>query len=326
VRRLIPDSFILALLTTVALAIVLPAQGSVAGAVDILATAAIVLLFFLHGVRIPREAVLASLRHWRLHSAILGSTFVAFPLLGLGMQASAGSLLPQPFLLGVLFLCALPSTVQSSIAFTSIARGNVAGAVAAATISNLLGMLLTPLLVSLLLHSQGAGFSASGVGKIFSQLLLPFVVGQLVRPWLGAWAARRKKLLTLTDRGTIVLAVYSAFSAAVTEGVMRNVPVSVLGILFLFCCVLLCAILFITSAGSRLLGFDREDEIAIVFCGSKKTLASGIPMARVLFSGPDLGAIVLPLMMFHQLQLMACAWLARRYAASPLSPAFAANP
>ena len=316
-RKLIPDPFIAILVLTVVLASLLPVRGAAADAVGTLATAAIVLLFFLHGARLPRENLVAALGHWRLHGAILATTFVVFPLLGLALATALPGLLPGPLWTGVLFLCALPSTVQSSIAFTSIARGNVAGTVASAAASNLIGILLTPVIIGLLAQAHGGAISFSGVWKIVLQLLLPFTTGHLLRPWLGPWVARRKKLLSFTDRSTIVLAVYSAFSAAVIAGIWHDVPLPRLAVLIGICAFLLTAILLLTRYAARLMGFAVEDEISIVFCGSKKSLVSGVPMARVLFGAADVGAIVLPVMIFHQMQLMVCAWLARRYGARP---------
>jgi sodium/bile acid cotransporter 7 len=238
-----------------------------------------------------------------------------FPLLGLGFHAFAPRLLTQPLWLGVLFLCMLPSTVQSSIAFTSIGRGNVAAAVCAATASNLLGIAITPILVSVLLSAHGGGVSFDEVIKIVLQLLLPFGVGHALRPWLSDWAGRNRTLLSYTDRSSILFVVYSAFSAAVVGGIWHTVPLSDLGVLVLVDGVLLAAVLAITTWGSRALGFGKADEVTIVFCGSKKTLASGIPMANVLFAGPTVGMVVLPLMIFHQMQLMVCAAMARKYGA-----------
>lgn len=312
---ILPDRFILALLLALGLASFLPARGGFALAVDSLSTAAVVLLFFLHGVRLPREAVIAGIVHWRLHLVILFCTFLLFPMLGLVASRIAPDLLPGPLWIGVLFLCALPSTVQSSIAFTSIARGNVPAAIAAATASNLAGMVLTPALVSLLVHAQGAEISVSGVWKIMSQLLAPFLIGHLVRPWLGEWARNNKTLLAFTDRGTIVLAVYSAFSAAVLAGLWHTISLGTLLTLAGLCAVLLLGVLVATALGSRKLGFSKADEIAIVFCGSKKSLVSGVPMAKILFTGTAMGGVVVPLLVFHQMQLIVCAWLARRYAA-----------
>ncbi|MDB5685264.1 MAG: hypothetical protein JWM75_2962 [Sphingomonas bacterium] len=315
-RRLVPDPFIVILFASVALASLAPARGVFSQIVDGAATAAIVLLFFLHGVRLSWQAVTDGVTHWRLHLTILAATFILFPLIGLALAKAFPGLLPSPLWIGILFLCALPSTVQSSIAFTSIGGGNVAGAVVAATASNLLGIALTPLLIGALTEAHGSSVSFAGVWKIVLELLLPFLAGHLMRPWLLGWVMRHKPLLALSDRGTIILAVYSAFSAAVLGGIWSQVSVQTLLVLFGLCALVLTVVLLATRYGARLLGFSREDEVAIVFCGSKKTLASGVPMARVLFAGPDMGAVVLPLMIFHQMQLMVCAWLARRYAAT----------
>jgi len=206
--------------------------------------------------------------------------------------------------------------VQSSIAFTSIAHGNVAGTVTSAAASNLLGIVISPLIASALTRSDAAAApSLDGIWKVAVQLLLPFVVGHLSRPWLAEWVARRKALLSITDRSTIVLAVYTAFSAAVIGGIWHQIPLATLGVLLILCAAMLTVVLLLTRFGARALGFERRDEISIVFCGSKKSLVTGVPMARVMFSPADAGAAILPLMLFHQIQLIVCAWLARRYAA-----------
>jgi solute carrier family 10 (sodium/bile acid cotransporter), member 7 len=225
-------------------------------------------------------------------------------------------LLPSGLVVGILFLCALPSTVQSSIAFTAIARGNVAAAVCSASLSNLLGVFLAPMLVSLLLHSSAAGGSGPGsVGKIVLQLFVPFVAGHLARPWIGRRVERSSRLLAYTDRGTVLLIVYVAFSASMVEGLWRLLPLSSLALLCGLLGGMLAIVLAATTLLSRRLGFSTADEIAIVFCGSKKSLASGVPIARILFAGnPALGMIVLPVLVYHQLQLLVCAVLAQRYA------------
>jgi sodium/bile acid cotransporter 7 len=311
--RLPIDPYIAAIVGMVCLASILPAHGSGAVVAGYVTEAAIALLFFLHGARLSPQAALAGAWHWRLHLVIIASTFLLFPALGLGAKALFPSLLTPPLWAGVILLCTLPSTVQSSIAFTSIARGNVPAALCAATASNLLGMGLTPLLVGLLLSAHG-GFSLRGAWDIVLQLLLPFAAGQLSRPWIGAWAARHRKLLGLVDRGSILLVVYAAFSEGVTQGIWHQLGVADLLRLVAVDAALLAAVLAITTYGSRLLGFSRADEVAIVFCGSKKSLASGLPMATVLLAGQSIGLIVLPLMLFHQIQLMVCATLAKRYA------------
>jgi sodium/bile acid cotransporter 7 len=275
--------------------------------------AAIALLFFLHGARLAPRAALAGARHWKLHIVVLLSTFLLFPVLGLAARAAMPGLLPGPLWTGVILLCLLPSTVQSSIAFTSIAKGNVAGALCAATASNLLGMGLTPLLAGFLLSASG-GFSLHGVGDIVVQLLLPFAAGQLARPLIGPWVTRNKKMLGWVDRSSILLVVYVAFSAGVTQGIWHQLKAIDLGALLAVDSVLLAVVMAVTLSASRMLGFSREDEITIVFCGSKKSLASGLPMATVLMAGPSVGLIVLPLMLFHQIQLIVCAAMAKRYA------------
>lgn len=308
------DPFIGVLLATIVLATLFPASGATAQVVGIVATSAVVFLFFLHGVRLPRESLVAAIGHWRLHGTILTFTYAVFPLLALGLSTAVPALLPDPLWTGVLFLSALPSTVQSSIAFTSVARGNVGASVASAAMSNLSGIALTPLLLGVLAHTQGTGIGFSGVWKIVLQLLLPFALGHALRPWLFAWAARQKAALAYTDRATIVLAIYSAFSAAVLGGVWRQVPLATLLVLVALCALLLALMILGTRTAARLMGFAKEDEIPILFCGLQKSLVSGVPMARVLFAGPAVGLAVLPVMIYHQMQLMVCAWLARRYA------------
>lgn len=315
--RFLPDNFTLGLLGSVLLASLLPCSGEAARWLAWLTDAAIGLLFFLHGAKLSRQAVLAGITHWRLHLLVLAATFVLFPLLGLLLQPLLAALTTPPLALGLLYLCLLPSTVQSSIAFVSVAEGNVPAAICSATASNLLGIALTPLLVGWLLLAGEAGHSGASALAIVYQLLLPFVAGQLLRPWLGAWVARHKGRLKLVDQGSILLVVYTAFSAAVIGGLWQATPLPALGGLLLVCALLLALALGLTRLVSRKLGFSRADEITIVFCGSKKSLASGVPMAKVLFAGHAIGAIVLPLMLFHQLQLMVCALLAQRYRRQP---------
>ncbi len=313
-RKLIPDPFIIALLATLLLATVLPAQGQAAVIVGWLATALIVLLFFFHGAKLSSGAVVEGIRNWRLHLAILGSTFVMFPLLGLLFSKVFAGTMPKPLGLGVLYLAALPSTVQSSIAFTSMARGNVPAAIASASASQVLGVFITPPLVALLAGAHGGHVPLSGIGAIMLQVLVPFVAGQLLRPWIGDWVHRHKAAISFTDRGAILAAVYSAFSAAVVEGIWTRVQPATIGILVGLCLgILICALSFTWGTG-RLLQFPRGDRIAILFCGTKKSLVQGVPIARVLFTGADVGLILLPIMIFHQLQLMACAWISSRYA------------
>ena len=311
-----PDPFLLALVTTLAIASLLPCRGAWVGVFHGLTIIVIGVMFFLQGARLSRQAMLSGLGAWRLHLVIFGCTFVLFPLLGLALHAALPGILTPALWFGILFVCTLPSTVQSSIAFTSIGHGNVPAAVCSATASNLLGIGVTPLLVGLLLSRTGGGISAHAVLDVVLQLLVPFLLGQALQRWIGDWAKRNHTLLGLSDRSSILIVVYAAFSEAVVQGLWRTLSAPTLGTLFLIDGLLLVLVLLVTRYGARLLGFSRQDEVAIVFCGSKKTLAAGVPMAGVLFPPAVVGMVVLPLIVFHQLQLFACAVLARRYAKS----------
>ncbi|MBZ9791513.1 bile acid:sodium symporter [Rhizobium sp. 3T7] len=315
-RRFLPDNFTMLLVCTVILASLLPAKGAFAGYFGIATNLAVALLFFLHGARLSRDVVIAGLLHWRLHLAILLTTFGLFPILGLGLGFVPEWILPKPLYLGILYLSVLPSTVQSSIAFTSMAGGNVPAAICSASASNIFGMFLTPLLVGLLFSVGGHGsFSWDILGQILLQLLLPFVVGQVLQPWIGNWIRAKKTLLMPVDRGSILMVVYLAFSKAVVEGLWHTFSIADIAAVIIADMGLLALVLCFTMFGSRLLGFSKADEITITFCGSKKSLASGAPMASVIFAGQSVGAIVLPLMLFHQIQLMVCAVIAQKYAA-----------
>ena len=320
------DPFILSLLATVAIASALPARGSGARLFSDLSTAGICLLFFLHGARLSPRAALDGLRQWRLHLFIFSLTFVLFPLLMLPLRLLEPGLIPHQLFVGLVFLSVLPSTVQSSIAFTSIAKGNVAAAVCSASLSNLIGVVLSPLLVSVLLGSA-ARVSASSMLAVAAQLLFPFLAGQLLRSRLVPKLERHPRVLATVDRGSVLLVVYTAFGEGVVAGIWHRVSWEQLVAVLVIDAALLAVVLGASSVGGWLLGFGREDRIAAVFCGSKKSLASGLPMATLLFPAATVSTIVLPLMLFHQVQLMACAAISRRFArGAPAADGSAAIP
>jgi len=308
------DPYLLLLIGTVALAALLPARGAATAMVDAAVNLAVALLFLLYGARLKPEAILTGLSHWRLQSLIFASTYILFPVMGVVVTLMLRNHLPHDILTGLLFLCLLPSTVQSSIAFTSIARGNVPGALCSASLSNMLGVILTPILVSQLLPAASGGFSWKALEDIALQILLPFVVGQALRPWIGEWLLRHALLTSVVDRGSVLVVVYAAFSAGMVAGIWHQLSPASIGVILLIDLAMLAFIIASTTWASRTLGFSKEDEVAIVFCGSKKSMAGGIPMAAILFPGHAIGLIVLPLMLFHQAQLFVCATLARRYA------------
>jgi solute carrier family 10 (sodium/bile acid cotransporter), member 7 len=307
------DTFLLAMAATVALAALLPARGAAADVMSVAAKAVIALLFFLYGARLSPQQAWQGVKRWQLHLLVLATTFVVFPVLGLAARGLVPWLMNLDLYNGLLFLCLVPSTVQSSIAFTSIARGNVSAALVSASLSNIVGVALTPLLVVLLMDTTGAArMDASAIRDIVLQLLLPFVLGQLMRPWIAGWITRHSLLTKAVDRGSILLIVYTAFSIGMVERIWLSVDPWQLVVVAVVDTALLLAVLLFTWLIGQLAGLDRGDGIVLLFCGSKKSLASGLPMALVFFPSATVGVIMLPLMIFHQIQLVVCSAIASR--------------
>ncbi|WP_408929465.1 bile acid:sodium symporter family protein [Corynebacterium marquesiae] len=312
-----PDPLIVLIILAVIIAIIAPARGNFADIFGQLTNVAIALLFFLYGARLSTQEALNGLKHWRLHLTILAFTFVVYSLIGIALRPLT-AVISHDMYLGILFLTLVPSTVQSSVAFTSIAKGNVAGAIISASASNLVGVIITPLLVMLLMGTGGeVHIDTSVFGEIALLLLAPFVLGQLTRRWVGKIA--QSKATKVVDRGSIAMVVYSAFSKGVVDGIWSSISLWDLAFLVVFAAAFVAFMLWLTRKASQKMGFNRADTIAIEFCGSKKSLATGLPMASVIFAsgGASLGLLILPLMIYHQVQLMMCSWLAARYAQRP---------
>ena len=312
-----PDPLIVLIILAVIIAIIAPARGNFADIFGQLTNVAIALLFFLYGARLSTQEALNGLKHWRLHLTILAFTFVVYPLIGIALRPLT-AVISHDMYLGILFLTLVPSTVQSSVAFTSIAKGNVAGAIVSASASNLVGVIITPLLVMLLMGTGGeVHIDTSVFGEIALLLLAPFVLGQLTRRWVGKVA--QSKATKVVDRGSIAMVVYSAFSKGVVDGIWSSISLWDLAFLVVFAAAFVAFMLWLTRKASQKMGFNRADTIAIEFCGSKKSLATGLPIASVIFAsgGASLGLLILPLMIYHQVQLMMCSWLAARYAQRP---------
>jgi sodium/bile acid cotransporter 7 len=311
------DWFLTAMVLATILAWAFPAPGATGGWMhpEIVTKAGVALIFFLHGLTLSFAALRAGVLNWRLHVFVQASTYVLFPLLGLGLNALLGPRVSPELALGLFFLCALPSTVSSSVAMTAVARGNVAGAVFNATLSSLVGIVLTPLWITWVMRTTGA---APDIGPVMLDLLkwlvLPLVVGQGLRPWLGARVQAHKARIGLVDRGTILLLVYTSFCDSFQQGVWTGHGVGQVVLMAVVCTVLFAVVMGLTAFVSRALGFGRADQIAAIFCGSKKTLASGVPMAKLIFgTHPGLGLILLPIMIYHPLQLIVCGVLAQRW-------------
>lgn len=307
-----PDFLIVLIILGVIIALIAPVSGTSKEVADVVVKIAIAFLFFLYGARLSREEAFKGLMHWRLHLLIIFFTFVFFPLIGVALTPLR-SLVGDDMFMGILYLCLVPSTVQSSVAFTSIARGHVAASIVAASVSSLLGVFFTPLLVLLLMSSSGGlHIDTTTFISIAVQLLLPFVLGQLLRPWVHKFAA--SPLTKRVDQISIGLVVYVSFSDGVTSGAWSTVSWLTLILMTIGSIIGVYAMLAISSLAARKLGFNYADQVAIQFAGTKKSLASGLPMAAVMFAGQNLGLLILPLMIFHQVQLIICSIRASKYA------------
>ncbi len=315
------DWFMKGMVLVVALAFVWPAPGAQGGFLhpELLNKLGIALVFFLNGLGLPLAALREGVSRWRVHLLIQLSTFLVFPLLGLLLLKLSDGWMAPDLQLGFFYLCALPSTVSSSVALTAAARGNVPVALFNATLSSLLGVVLTPLWMAWAMGHEGSAFD---VGPVVVNLLLwvvlPLVAGQMARPLLRQWAARHKARLQIVDRLTILMLVYTSFSDSVQQGVWHSYGWTVLVQSVLVGSLLFAVVLALTNQLSTRMGLDDGDRIAAVLCGSKKTLASGVPMAHLIFgANPALGLILIPIMIYHPLQLAICGVLAQHWAARP---------
>ena len=309
------DWFLLALLGVVALAYFAPGLGSKVSPVPwhAITTVGVALVFFFYGLKLSFEKLRDGMRNWRLHTLVQLSTFVLFPALALLMRpffgAGGGEMLWQ----SIFFLCALPSTVSTSVVMVSIAGGNLPAAIFNASISSLLGILLTPLLCSLFLHTgTGGGQLWSLAAQLLWQVVLPVGAGVLLNSRFHAFADRHKAGLRVFDQVTILLIVFTAFCDSFADGIFsryRPVDVFKLGAGM----VLLYLVVFgIIWALSRTLKFSRADQIVAVFCGSKKSLVHGSVMASLLFpASAATGLILLPLMLYHALQIILASSMAQ---------------
>lgn len=306
------DGYMLLLMATALAGVLLPARGVAAVGLGHVTFWAVTLLFFIYGAKLDPAAVRAGMLNLRLQSLTFLATYLLFPILGLALVALFGKVLGPELALGVLFLAVLPSTIQSSIAFTSMAGGNIPAAICAASLSNIVGVVLTPLLVGKLLHMDGGGVSIEAVQKIGLQILLPFVLGQILRPLIGGFVQRHKLLTMVVDRGSILLIVYSAFSASTVSQLWSQIPLPAM-LLSLFVVILFLALAMAgMAAAGRLFGLPQQDQAVLFFCGSTKSLASGLPIASAIFPAATVGATVLPVMMYHMLQLLVCSFIAQR--------------
>jgi sodium/bile acid cotransporter 7 len=317
-KRLATDWFLCGMLLATLLAYFFPTFGASGGAMhaEWVIHIGIFVVFFLHGINLSGEQIRHGLKNTRLHLMVQGFTFGVFPLIWLVCNGLLGSHVPSLLMLGFFYLCALPSTISSSVALTGSAGGNVPAAILNASLSSVLGVFLTPLLVSLVVGSGAGGIDlGSTLLDLCMMLLLPLVLGQCLRRWLAGFFSRYKRYTSIIDKLVILLLVYAAFCNSMVSGIWQQQGNGVLLSALLGSAALLAVILWMTARTARALRLDNGDEIAAVFCASKKSLAAGVPMAALIFgNNPGLGLILLPIMIYHPLQLIVCSVLAERYA------------
>lgn len=311
------DLFVILIIGVVILASFFPVEGNAEIFLKNLSKIGIALLFFMHGAKLSREAIIGGITLWRVHLLIISITFVVFPLLGILLHFLEGSFLKSEIYNGFLFLCVLPSTVQSSVIFTSTAQGNVAAAICSASISSVLGVFVSPFLAGLLLNSADSTMQIDFLGsvsEIFMQLIFPFLVGHLMRPLVGNWVDKNRKVLKISDQFAILLVVYLAFGKAVVDGLWNRVSFADLCLILVLSVLMLLLVISLARKISKWLKINIKEEIVMVFCGSKKSLVNGVPMAQILFAPHLVGVMLLPLMVFHQVQLIVSAIIANKYA------------
>ncbi|MCB8838323.1 bile acid:sodium symporter family protein [Aurantimonas sp. VKM B-3413] len=311
------DPFVFGLAAVVGLAVLWPEPGRSGGLLHWkwVTTYGVCAVFFLYGLTLAPERMRQGLTRWQAHIVVALTTFGVFPLLVLVGQWLAPDLLPRSAEIGFFYVAALPSTVSSSVAMVSLARGDVPVAIFNATISSLIGVFITPLLMTWYMHAGGMNVPLGPtILKVVLLVLLPIVLGQVARIWLAGWAKRQARLIKLADRAVILAIVYGAFCDSVAEGVWQRNDPSVAAEIAVVAVVLFCLVFGVTTLAARLLRMSREERIAVQFCGSKKSLAAGVPLAPVIFAGrEDIGLIILPIMLFHFLQLLIVSFIATHH-------------
>lgn len=316
--KLKKEWFLVGMVVAIALATVTSELGRSGGVIhlDQLTGIGIAIVFFLHGLGLSPQAIKAGLTNWHLHVYIQMATFVVYPILWVIFGEAFLAYMPSALAFGFCYLLVLPSTISSSVAMTSVGKGNVPGAIFNASLSSILGVFITPLLIQLFMGFEGVQLDLlDSVISISKLLLLPMIAGQIMRPYLVAWVDRHKAVVNKVDKYVILLIVYNAFCDSVVNGIWSEFSVGLLATSIIICTVILLVMVHLIQWGARRTKFTLPDEVAAVFCGTKKTLAAGIPMAKVIFGAdPSLGMILLPIMLYHPIQIFYCAVLANRYA------------
>lgn len=315
------DWFLIAIIIMVLMARYFPALGLIEEPVSLeeLANYGVSGIFFFYGLKLSSDKLKNGLLNWKMHIVVQLTTFLLFPVIVLVIKPFFATDDLKNLWLGVFYLAALPSTVSSSVVMVSIARGNVPAAIFNASISSLLGIFITPLWVGLFISADTGGLDTwSVIGKLCLQVLLPLVIGMVLNPRYGKYADRYKTQLKFFDQTIILIIIYTSFCKSFALNLFEDL--SVIEILLLMAGLLgfFFLIILITRLIARILQFNMEDTITLMFCGSKKSLVHGTVMSKVLFAGsPAAGIVLLPLMLYHALQLIAASVMAQRMEKRP---------
>jgi len=324
IKKYLPDGFITGIILMILLAWLVPGIGGEGSTIELktLIRYGISLLFFFYGLRLSPEKMKNGLGNWRLHLLIQSLTFIVFPLVVLAFYPLLKGTENEMLWLAVFFLAALPSTVSSSVVMVSIAEGNITSAIFNASISGVIGILITPLWMGIFLEKQSDAFVFGEViGDLVVQILIPVCMGLLLHRFWGKWASRHKRYLSLFDKSVILAIVYRSFSDSFLNGIFHSIKLHELLLLGASVILLFFFIFEGTKAVTRLMNFNREDRITVLFAGSKKSLIHGSVMVSVLFAGTTIGSLFLvPVMIYHAFQLFYISIVARQYGRQIASP------
>jgi len=311
-----PDNFVLAIIAVILLAWLFPQWGSKNSPVplDTIGSIGISLIFFFYGLKLSPEKMKAGLKNWKLHLLVQLSTFVLFPIIILLFYPLANTTNAQIIWLSFFFLAALPSTVSSSVVMVALAKGNLPSAIFNASISGLIGIAITPLWMGLFLTAETASFDLGSIYlKLLTEILIPVLAGLALQKYIGRYAMQYQKQLSTFDKSVILLIIYKSFAVSFEEHVFSNVKLVSLLLITVAVVVLFYAVYYLIGFICSKLHFNREDAITAQFCGTKKSLVHGTVFSKILFpAGFPMGMVLLPLMLFHALQIFFISILATK--------------
>jgi sodium/bile acid cotransporter 7 len=310
------DSFVPAIVATVFLAWLFPGWGGAQSPLPLgtISSIGVSLIFFFYGIKLSPEQIKHGLKNWKLHLLVQASTFMLFPVIILFFYPLAQQENDRLLWLSFLFLAALPSTVSSSVVMVSMAKGNVPAAIFNASISGLIGIVVTPLWMGLFMQKAKGDYSLQGVYiKLITEILLPVIAGLLLHKYLGRWALNKKRWLTLFDKSVILLIIFKSFASSFQEKIFHSAGWFYFIIIAVAVTALFYFVLWLTGFLAKRLGFNYQDRITAQYCGTKKSLVHGTVFSKILFAGNfHTGIMLLPLMVYHALQIFIISIMATR--------------